>query len=262
MITFSFLNTNSLTMTYGGSYTAGNTHDDFSENRLNSLYFKCYEYNTLVSCPTVDVSGNNSICLGASTTLQANISYSATKLKPVNSYMCLNPGNTSSNNASVIQTSCTGTAYENWQLELVPGFTDRYFIKNLGSNLYIRPLSGGTSNGTVVTQASGNDATFHWQLVNHSIGRYHIKHVSSGRYFDVSGGSTSSGASMIIWDFHGGINQQFYIDNGSIPYPSSSYNYAWSNGATTSSISVTPGTTQTYTVSITSSTNNCIHWFL
>ncbi|MFZ1703399.1 MAG: RICIN domain-containing protein, partial [Saprospiraceae bacterium] len=256
MITFSYLNTHTVMVNYGGNYIAGSNHNDYSENRMNCLFFKCYEYNTTISCPNLNLSGSTNICAGQSAIINSNISFQSTKIKPINSYLCLeSSGN--NNNAVITQSSCNNTDYENWQFELVSGYTDRYFIKNLGSNLYIRPLNGGTSNSTNITQATGNDVTFHWELVYHSVGRYHVKHVQSGKYLDISGGSTSPGTTLIIYSFHGGTNQQFYIDGGAIPYPSNQFNYLWSNGATSSSLLELPVTTTTYSVSVTSNTNNC-----
>ncbi|MFZ1703296.1 MAG: Ig-like domain-containing protein [Saprospiraceae bacterium] len=256
MITFLYINTHTVIANYGGKYIAGSSHNDNSEKRLNCLFFKCYEYNTIITCPSLSLAGTPNVCEGGSAGVFANINFHATKLKPVNSYLCLDPGG-NNNNAVITQSNCNNTAYENWQIELVSGYSDRYFIKNSGSNLYIRPLNGGTSNGTNVTQANGNDASFHWELVYHSVGRYHIKHVQSGKYLDVSGGNISSGTPMIIYSFHGGTNQQFYIDGGAIPHPSNEFNYLWSNGATSQSLLEVPTVTTTYTVSVTSNTNNC-----
>ena len=257
MITFSYVSTNSITVRYGGKYVAGSNHNDFSENRLNCLFFKCYEYNTTVTCPQLVINGTPHVCQGNPASLSAQVLFHTTRMKPVVSYLCLNPGNVNGNNAVISQSNCNQSPHEFWRLEQVPGFSTRYFIRNLGSNLLIRPLNGGTSNNTNITQASGSDASFHWELIYHSIGRYHIRHVQSGKYMEVFGGNLSSGTPMVINSFNGNTNQQFYIDNGAIPYTIDNFDFNWSNGASSPTILDLPSASQTYTVSVTSNTNNC-----
>jgi hypothetical protein len=45
---------------------------------------------------------------------------------------------------------------------------------------------------------------------------FFIQSVHSGKYLDVEGGSSDQGAQVIIWDFHGGSNQQWSSRNGMI----------------------------------------------
>jgi hypothetical protein len=45
---------------------------------------------------------------------------------------------------------------------------------------------------------------------------FYIQSVHSGKYLDVSGGSEEKGAQVIIFDFHGGTNQQWSYKRGMI----------------------------------------------
>jgi hypothetical protein len=72
MISYIYENASSVTVTYGGDYNGGNGVGDVGESRMNCLFFKCYDFNTSVVCPSVTVSGGNSICAGSPITLNAS----------------------------------------------------------------------------------------------------------------------------------------------------------------------------------------------
>ncbi len=79
MISFVFENKSSITVIYGGDWngSTGGFGDsgpgNSDEKRLNSLYFKCYDFNAPSVCPTVSISGASPVCAGASVTLQASV---------------------------------------------------------------------------------------------------------------------------------------------------------------------------------------------
>lgn len=72
MISYVYQNLSSITVTYGANYNGGSYLDDIVESRLNCLYFKCYDFNTPVVCPTVSISGGVNTCSGGSVTLNAS----------------------------------------------------------------------------------------------------------------------------------------------------------------------------------------------
>ncbi len=72
MISFIFTDENSITVTYGGDYSGVYYEGSGGEERLNSLYFKCYQFNTAVACPSVSVDGTGNICPGQSIVLTSD----------------------------------------------------------------------------------------------------------------------------------------------------------------------------------------------
>jgi len=72
MITFGYQNISTITLKVGANYDGGNNITTGSEARLSCIYFKCYEYNTVLPCPTLAIVGNEQICNGATTTLTAS----------------------------------------------------------------------------------------------------------------------------------------------------------------------------------------------
>ena len=71
MVSFDLSNTSSLYVTYGAYFDgSGNIVD--SDHRLNCLFFKCYDFNTSVACPSVTISSPSEICAGATITLTAS----------------------------------------------------------------------------------------------------------------------------------------------------------------------------------------------
>ncbi|HHM20868.1 MAG TPA: hypothetical protein ENJ20_02490, partial [Bacteroidetes bacterium] len=73
MISFKYENATTITITYGANYADGGVHDDYGEGRMNCLYFKCYDFNTSLTCPTVSVSGAGGYCIGETATLSATV---------------------------------------------------------------------------------------------------------------------------------------------------------------------------------------------
>ena len=78
MISMGFTNVSSITFSYGGDFN-GVTNLGFldgDERRLNSIQFKCYPFNTEVTCPQVVVttSGSGTICTGGDANLFSIVS--------------------------------------------------------------------------------------------------------------------------------------------------------------------------------------------
>ena len=70
MISYVFENKSSIQVTYGANMNAS-ADDLTAEERLNCLYFKCYDFNTTVPCPTVNAGSNITLCSGSSATFTA-----------------------------------------------------------------------------------------------------------------------------------------------------------------------------------------------
>lgn len=80
MISFKYENRSSFTITIGGDYN-GSTYDfadydvfNTDEKRHNSIYMKCYNFNTSIECPSVMASGGGTYCSGEAQTLTATTS--------------------------------------------------------------------------------------------------------------------------------------------------------------------------------------------
>ena len=78
MISMGFTNVSSITFSYGGDFN-GVTDLGFvdgDERRLNSIQFKCYPFNTEVTCPQVvlTTSGSGTVCTGGDANLFSIVS--------------------------------------------------------------------------------------------------------------------------------------------------------------------------------------------
>ncbi len=73
MISFEYEDASSVTLVYGASYNGTGTHNNSSEGRMNCLYFKCYDFNTAVTCPSVTVTGGGAFCDGETATQTASV---------------------------------------------------------------------------------------------------------------------------------------------------------------------------------------------
>ena len=101
---------------------------------------------------------------------------------------------------------------------------DCFKIKNVNSGLYMQVIGGTAENGTKIQQWGTADGTVHdiWKTIDAGNGYYYlVSGVGDGGTYvlDVTGKSTSNGASMEIYQYKGDVNQQFYLsDNGDGSY--------------------------------------------
>ncbi|MBI5916144.1 MAG: Ig-like domain-containing protein [Bacteroidetes bacterium] len=65
MISFVFNGASTVTVTYGADWNGTPINGQIEEARMNSLYFKCYSFNTAVTCPTVSITGGNQTSCGS-----------------------------------------------------------------------------------------------------------------------------------------------------------------------------------------------------
>ncbi len=78
-----------------------------------------------------------------------------------------------------------------------------------------KPILATGKKGEIMVQWEDNQNLYDYQrlqFIPSSDGYYYIKHKKSGKYLDIEGASGSKGARLLLWDFHGGNNQQFKIE--------------------------------------------------
>ncbi len=205
---------------------------------------------TVNSLPVASISGNNTICAGTNTNLTASggSSYLWSNGATTAS-ISVSPSTTSTYSVTVTNSNgCTSTASRTVTVNVAPSASisgensicsgttttltatggGSYVWSNgqLSSDINVSPNSTTTYTVTI-TNANGCTAT-----ASHTVTVYSLPSASiSGSNNICEGGSTTLNAS-------GGSS------------------YVWSNGATTSSINVSPTFTSTYTVTVTNS-NGC-----
>lgn len=89
-------------------------------------------------------------------------------------------------------------------------------IKNVNSGLYMQVAGAAAENGANVQQwgSSGTDSHDIWKLYNAGDGYYYIASCvgDGGTYvLDVAGKKTDNGTNLDIYQYNGGINQQFML---------------------------------------------------
>ena len=230
MISFVFENKNSITVTYGGDWN-GSTYN-ISEERLNSLYFKCYDFNNPTACPTVSASGGKTICGGTSTVLTASM------------------------------TGGQGSCALQWQSSIdnntwtnISGATSQaYTTPNLNTTTYYRATyycSGNTYCGVVysnVETVTVDNVCI--EICDNGIDDDHDGLVDCDDP-DCGGTSVDAGADVTLCN---GAQATFtaIATGGDAPY-----DFVWSNSLGTGATkTVNPTNTTTYTVTVTNA-NDC-----
>jgi parallel beta-helix repeat protein len=86
-----------------------------------------------------------------------------------------------------------------------------YRIVSRKSGLVLAP-SGAQVDGTLMMQTAYTRATSQlWSFVNLGNGEYEITASSSGLAMDVSGAAAWDGANVLLWDYHGAVNQTWRV---------------------------------------------------
>ena len=82
-----------------------------------------------------------------------------------------------------------------------------YTISVLHSGKYLHKANSGKSDDVHQWDGYGADNTY-WAVEDAGNGYYYLRN-KCGKYLDNSGGKTNLGNNVIMWDFHGGTNQQW-----------------------------------------------------
>ncbi len=145
MISYVYNSPTSVTATYGADFDGGNDLDDVMESRMNCLYFKCYDFNIEVICPSITVSGGNSFCSGATITLQSSNTGGAG--------LCKIQWQSSTNNATWTNIS---------------GATSLSYSPTLTTSMYYRATfscSGNATCGTIYSNSEYVDVLVFSQII-------------------------------------------------------------------------------------------------
>ena len=109
-------------------------------------------------------------------------------------------GESTSNNATVIQYTCktTGRANQEWRWNPVLGGYGQLQNQNSGKDLVVAGAS--TTAGAKIVQYDQNGATNGlWKPIALSNGSWQFQNQNSGQCLDVYGASTSPGVQLIQW---------------------------------------------------------------
>jgi hypothetical protein len=139
----------------------------------------------------------------------------------VNSGLVLDvSGSSTSAGASIVQSTVSGAASQQWQL--IATGAGYVTLVNRNSGLVLEVPGSSTTEGVQLDQQSSNgDTNQQWQIVSVGNGIYTIANRNSGMLADVSGRSTASGAPVIQWPDNGGTNQQWQL----VPVPTPNVTY-------------------------------------
>jgi hypothetical protein len=133
--------------------------------------------------------------------------------------------NSTTAGAGIVQQTADNALDQEWQL--VPVGDGTYKVVNRNSHLQLTAPS--SSQGAQLTQNSDDNATdSHWRLTSTSSGGYTVSTPSDGMLADVSGASTTAGASVIQWPSNGGPNQHWTL----VPVPDANQSYRIENRMT------------------------------
>jgi uncharacterized protein YjdB len=118
--------------------------------------------------------------------------------------------NATNSGAQIQQYDVTNGGGDNQRWSFTGAGGNNYYIKVKSTQMCLAPSSLGTSNGEKVQQRTcGTTSEFQWTVTSLGSGLYKILNVNSGKSLDVQDVSTSNGANIQVWDYTGGLNQQW-----------------------------------------------------
>ncbi len=272
MISYAYVNPTSITVTYGGDWN-GSTSDfgdtapgNSDEKRLNSLYFKCYNFNTTVctlplSAPTgagAARCGTGSVTLSASgctgtyywytanaggVAVEVGSNFSTPSLSTTTTYYveCNTVGCTSPRTAVVATVKPAVTITKTLgDSECIGNTIDLSVIASGGSGLTYN-WTGPNGFSSALQNPTRNTAT------TAMAGTYSVTVTNSDAC--VATATTSVTVSNLPTSSITGITT---ICNGSSTTLTASGGnyYIWSNGSTSAAITVNPATTTSYSVTV------------
>ena len=114
-----------------------------------------------------------------------------------------------SDNANVQQYSYGGGSNQKWQITSLGSGYFKVAARHSGKVLACHQTATGSQVYQYTYYTGGAKD---WKIECQSNGFYKITHRLSGKVLDVSGSSTANGAKIQIWDWHGGNNQLWKIE--------------------------------------------------
>ncbi len=88
-----------------------------------------------------------------------------------------------------------------------------YYIRVKSTQMYLATENNSTGDGVKVAQRNlVNSNEFKWTVTSIGGGFYKVINLNSGKALDVEGVSTSNGASIQVWTYNGGNNQQWQFN--------------------------------------------------
>ena len=119
----------------------------------------------------------------------------------LNSSMVLDVASASKNDAAKIEIWSNNTGFaQKWWIQKVEDEDNTYTLQAVCSGKYLKDNDGTLSQTNEVTESSKWNALI-------KDGKYALVNVATERALDVSNSSTSSGALVQTWSYHGGANQ-------------------------------------------------------
>lgn len=108
------------------------------------------------------------------------------------------------------QYDVTGGGGSNQRWKFVSDGAGNYYIIVKSTGMYLAVENNGTANGLKVQQRTfSNSNEFKWTVASLGGGYYKITNVNTGKSLDVENVSTANGANIQVWDYTGGLNQQW-----------------------------------------------------
>jgi len=108
------------------------------------------------------------------------------------------------------QYDITNGGGNNQRWKFVSDGAGNYYIIVKSTGMYLAVENNGTANGLKVQQRTfANSNEFKWTVASLGGGYYKITNVNTGKSLDVENVSTANGANIQVWDYTGGLNQQW-----------------------------------------------------
>ncbi|KAF2510190.1 T9SS type A sorting domain-containing protein [Flavobacterium zhairuonense] len=118
--------------------------------------------------------------------------------------------NSTSSGGRIQQYDVTNGGGSNQRWKFVSDGSGNYYIIVKSTGMYLAVENNGTANGLKVQQRTFvNSNEFKWTVASLSGGYYKITNVNTGKSLDVENVSTANGANIQVWDYTGGLNQQW-----------------------------------------------------
>ncbi|MHC0442973.1 RICIN domain-containing protein [Flavobacterium sp. 3-210] len=118
--------------------------------------------------------------------------------------------NSTTSGGRIQQYDVTSGGGSNQRWKFVSDGSGNYYIIVKSTGMYLAVENNGTANGLKVQQRTFvNSNEFKWTVASLGGGYYKITNVNTGKSLDVENVSTANGANIQVWDYTGGLNQQW-----------------------------------------------------